>query len=163
MHLAYLAKAIRFIHFAHLADAIIGVALVGHIGDNFIFILSLTQRARLPDIMGQWLLGADVNASFHASERGIEVRVVRGIDADAVNLFAQLVEHHAEIIKSWNRPSPCPSLPPRKLPSINVTQRDDILALGAVIRHTGNITGTDVCEIQLTIRGRAGLANRESR
>ena len=160
MHLSDLPEAICFIHLAHLANTIVGVALIGHVGNHLIFIFSLTQRARLPYVMRQRLLRADVDTSLHTSQRRVEVRMIGRVNADAVDVFAQLVEHLSEVGKL--RHINCPWFP-GKLATINITQRDDIFPLATTVSHIGNTTCADHRKVELTVRRRPWLTNRESR
>jgi hypothetical protein len=86
--------------------------------------------------------------------------MIGGVDTDAVDLFAQLIEHHAKVFKLGH--INCPWFP-GKLATINVTERDDIFAFATTVSHIGNATGTNVCDVQFTIRRRTWLTDRKSR
>ena len=128
MDFAHLAEAICFIHLTHLANAVVSVTLIGHISDHLIFVFSLTQGACLPNIMCQWLLGTDVDATFHTGECRIKVRMIGGVNADAVDLFAQFVEHHAVVGKLRHINCPWGS---RKLATIDVTECHNVFTFAA--------------------------------
>ena len=94
--------------------------------------------------MRQRLLSADVDAAFHTGKCRIKVHMVGGVDTDAVDVFAELIEHLAVVGKL--RHINCPWFP-GKLATINVTERDDIFAFATTVSHIGNATGTNVCDV----------------
>ena len=99
MYLFDLAKSTRLIPFTHLANTRTRMPLVPHVGVHLIVVFGPFQRARLPDVMGEWLLSEDMDITFHRGDGRGKMSVIRGVHTNHVDVLTHLVEHHAEVLK----------------------------------------------------------------
>ena len=137
--------------------------LIRHIRDDFIFILRTLQSARLPDVMRQRLLRADMQATLHCRQRRHEVCMIWSIDHHTINFLTHLIEHHSEILEVWNILADLwIFFTVWLLACINIAQRDDVLVLATIERHASNTADTDHRDVHLAIRRRTRFANTES-
>ena len=107
-------------------------------------LVGFAKCARLPDIMRQWLLRKDVQATLHRRHRRDKVSVIGSADANRVNLLAHLVEHHSKITERGSFSNMRILL--RVLVQtirIDITQGHDVFALQAIVGHISDTTGTN--------------------
>ena len=139
------------------------MTLIRHIRDDFIFILRTLQSARLPDVMRQRLLRADMQATLHRRQRRHEVCMIWSIDHHTINFLTHLIEHHSEILEVWNILADLwIFFTVWLLACINIAQRDDVLVLATIERHASNTADTDHRDVHLAIRRWAGLTDTEA-
>ena len=98
VNFAHLADEASGDPFGDLTDTFAGVALIAHLGDDFIFMGRLGEDARFKDGMGDRLLDVDVLSAAHALHRDVGVRMVGGGDDHGVDVLL-LVEHLTEVGK----------------------------------------------------------------
>lgn len=84
-------------HFGGLAGALIRVALIAHLGGDFVLVGRFAEHARFPDGAGEGFLDVDMLAALHAPVGGDGVHEIGDGDDDRVDIAALLVEHFAEI------------------------------------------------------------------
>ena len=77
-----------------------GVALVAHLGDDAVFLGGHPEHFGFAEGVGEGLLDVDVFAEAHRGHGGRKVGVVRGGDADGVDVVAHALEHDAEVGKA---------------------------------------------------------------
>src|ERR1019366_9543647 len=80
------------------ARGIVRVALVAHLGGDFVFFGRRREEAGLPREAGQRLLHVHVLAMLHAGPGADGVHVVGRANHHGVNVFALFVEHLAEVL-----------------------------------------------------------------
>ena len=148
-----LAKDAGLDPFLHLANAVIGVALIAHVRHHLVFLGGEAERARLPDIVRERFLRDDVLAALHALEGGGKVSVIGSVDADGVDFLTHLVEHHAEIGEFFRgRERWVGFVVLAKLCFIHVAEPDHIFIAAGAVGHAGNAARPDHRDVDLAVR-----------
>ena len=163
-YLAHLADHSGADRFHRLADALAGVALISHLGDHLVALLGFQEGSRLPDVMGQRLLGVNVDPALHRRERGGEMRVIRGGNDHRVDVLVHLVEHHAEVVVKRLRGAPVLHVFRTEI-AVHIAEGDEIfLAASLLVRLPRDpATRADESDVELAVSGGTGLADGEAR
>jgi hypothetical protein len=128
MNLAHLANLARPEDLASHPRGIVGVALIAHLGGDFVLLRRLRQQPRFPRRPGKGFFHVDVLARLHASQGAGGVHVVGGPDDHGIDVLAGFIEHLAKVLVLLGlRPLGEPLL---SAEPIHVRQRDHVLHSG---------------------------------
>ncbi len=126
MNSVHVANDPGFDPFLDEASALVGVAVVAHLGDHLSLRRGGAQFARLGDRVRKRLLDVGVLAHLDRHHRGREVHVVGCRNHNTVDLVLHLLEHLAEIAVAGRHGELLGDLPGAV--EVHVAQGHDLLA-----------------------------------
>ena len=163
MDLVDLANGVGPDHFAKLANAVAGMALIAHLGGDAEFAGGEGQLAGLPDGVGQGFLAIDVFAGMNGAHCGRGMVVIGDCHNDGVD--TRLLFQHDPVIGI----RACARIFLQGVGhgiGIDIAEGDDIFAGNALQIGGGAAAGADAGDVQLLV-GRfevgAGGVGRQSR
>ena len=155
MHGVDLPDGARPDPFAQAADSITGVPLIAELRDHLVFVGGRHKLADFMDRVGQRFFAIDMLAAPHGRHGDDGMGVIRRADDHAVNLLAQLVEHHAIVREAFGVRIFGEFL--GGVVFIHVAQRDDVVAQSRHLIHVGPTPAADADagDVELLVRGKA--------
>ncbi len=144
--------------FAELADGAAGVALVAELGDHFIFMGCLHQRADFVDIVGERFFAINMFTAAHGFHGNDRVGVVGCADDDGVNFLTHFIEHDAVICKALGVGMLGEFL--AGVFGVNIAEGNDVLHFGGDFIEVGTAAAADAdaSDVYFVIGGEFGRA-----